>query len=382
LLCVLLYYYKKNLFQRHLKAVAFLYLLLSAPFIITAQVKSVDTLPHLKSHKIKKGKTVLFPAISYAPETNIALGASVMHFYRSSADAKLSQISANMLYTLNNQFINEITASNYLKRNAYLIKAGLKMNKFPEKYFGIGNKTTDENAELISYQLIKTDFSILKKILNNTYLGLKYNYAKYYDIQSDRLSNSGLDTLTGNKNNSNSGLGISLVHDSRDNEINSTKGWYAEISSIWNNKKIGADENYYALDVDIRKYRQLRSGAVLAYQAVLNIKNGTVPFTQLSYLGGSSMMRGFYAGRYRDNDLLALQAEYRKKLFGKWGFTLFAGAGKVCHTADELGLYDLQHSLGFGFRRSLSKNNKVNLRIDVGYGNGNSNVYINIGEAF
>lgn len=382
LLFIIMLFYKKSRFSKGSKQILRLGSLLLFPILANANSTLTDSLPATKSFKIRKSKTILFPAISYAPETNLSLGASIMHFYRSTADAKLSQINANMLYTLNNQFINEITSSHYLKQNRYLMKADIKLNKFPEKYFGIGNKTTEANTELISYHLLKTNFSLLKKVWTHTYVGLKYSYAGYYHIQSDRLLHSALDSLARSSGNCSSGIGFSLVYDSRDNEMNCTKGVYTEINSIWNHKKIGSDEDYYMLDADIRKYRQLRSGAVLACQAVLNVKEGNIPFTQLSYLGGNMIMRGFYAGRYRDNDLLAFQTEYRRKLLGKWGFTLFAGAGKVGHTVEELGFHDLQHSLGFGFRRSLSKSNKVNLRIDIGYGNGNSNIYINIGEAF
>lgn len=78
------------------------------------------------------------------------------------------------------------------------------------------------------------------------------------------------------------------------------------------------------------------------------------------------IMRGFYAGRFRDKDLLAMQAEYRKHLVGNRGLVLFAGAGKVSNSIDGINLKDLQHSLGFGFRRTISKQHHLNLRMDVG----------------
>jgi outer membrane translocation and assembly module TamA len=115
---------------------------------------------------------------------------------------------------------------------------------------------------------------------------------------------------------------------------------------------------------------------------MVKIKEGEVPFTQLSYLGGGNIMRGFYAGRYRDNDLVAAQAEYRRPIWRNWGIVLFAGVGKVGKSLDDLHVKDMQHSLGFGFRRTISKQQKINLRMDVGYGNGQCNFYINIGEAF
>ena len=332
--------------------------------------------------KNQKGKTVLFPAFSYAPETSVALGIAGMHFYKSSANAKLSQVNCNLLYTFNNQFINEAGLLHYTKENNYLLKATIGINKYPENFYGVGNKTNETTTEQVTYNSFKSEFAFLKKIKKDVYIGARYNYANYYHITSDKKVNSCLDTVTGNSGSINSGLGIAFIFDSRDNYTNTTKGWLLALDGTWNNLCFGADHNYFAMNADLRKFKQLHSGAVLALQGVLNIKEGEVPFTQLSYLGGSNIMRGFYAGRYRDKNLLAFQAEYRRKLIGKWGCVLFAGAGKVSNEIEELNLHELQHSLGFGFRRSITKKNKVNLRIDVGYGNGNSNFYINIAEAF
>ncbi|MFY7829181.1 MAG: BamA/TamA family outer membrane protein [Flectobacillus sp.] len=343
---------------------------------------SIDTTKKGPTSRIKKSKTVLFPAISYAPETNLALGVSAMHFYKQSGNATLSNISCNLLYTFNKQFINELNVVHYTSNNNYLFKAAFAFNKFPENFYGIGNKTEEQNQVTISYNAVKADISTLKKIHTNTYFGLYYSYANYYNIYADNTNSNLLDTLNGGKNNIKSGLGFEVLYDSRDNINNSSKGYYASLKTSWMNKALGSSTNYFSVDADVRKYRQLKSGAILALQGVAKIKEGEVPFTQLSYLGGNNIMRGFYAGRFRDNDLIAFQAEYRRHLWRQWGFVLFAGTGKVGSSIEEINTKELQHSLGFGFRRTISKQQKLNLRIDVGYGNGQCNFYVNIGEAF
>ena len=352
------------------------------PCLAEAQLANSDTTGTSKNQSTKKSKTILFPAVSYAPETSIALGVSAMHFYKTSTDARLSQISANALYTFNRQFINEVNLLHFTPGNRFLVKAGLALNKFPEKFYGIGNKTVEENAVTITYNVVKTDISLLKEIRKNTYAGIRYNYSNFYQVYQDNDASPILDTLTGGSGSVQSGWGIELLHDSRDNVNNSSKGWYALFDATWNNKFFGSGTNYFAFDADIRKYHTLRSGAVLALQGIVKIKEGEVPFTQLSYLGGGNMMRGFYAGRFRDKDLVAFQAEYRRHLWRNWGFVLFSGVGKVSPHLDQINNKDLQHSLGFGVRRFISKQQKVNLRIDVGYGNGQCNFYVNIGEAF
>lgn len=362
--------------------VAIILLVTATPCLAQAQLANSDTTGTSQNQLFKKSKTVLFPAVSYAPETSFALGVSAMHFYTTSADAKLSQISVNALYTFNRQFINEANLLHYNARNNYLVKLGFALNKFPENFYGIGNKTTEANAETITYNVIKTDLSLLKKIQKNFYGGIHYNYANYFNVYANNLASHVLDFLTGGDGSIQSGLGVELLLDSRDNINYSTKGWFALFDVTWNNTKFKSSTNYFAIDADIRKYHKLSSGAVLALQGIVKIKEGEVPFTQLSYLGGGNIMRGFYAGRFRDKDLVALQAEYRRHLWRNWGYVLFAGTGKVSSEWDQINGNDLQQSLGFGFRRSISKQNKVNLRLDFGFGNGQGNFYINIAEAF
>ncbi|PJJ76466.1 apolipoprotein N-acyltransferase [Thermoflavifilum aggregans] len=384
LLAVMIGFWRKIKRQKRVLtySIAIFLLVTSIPFFAQAQLADRDTTGTYKNQPTKKSKPILFPAVSYAPETSIALGVSAMHFYKTSTDARLSQIGANALYTFNRQFINEVNLLHFTPGNRFLVKAGLALNKFPEKFYGIGNKTVEENAVTISYNVVKTDISLLKEMKKNTYAGLHYNYSNFYRLYQDKDVPIVLDTLTGGSGNIQSGLGIEILHDSRDNVNNSSKGWYVLFDAIWNQHYFGSGTNYFAFDADVRKYHTLRSGAVLALQGIVNIKDGEVPFTQLSYLGGGNMMRGFYAGRFRDKDLVALQAEYRRHLWRNWGIVLFSGVGKVSPDLDQINGKDLKHSVGFGFRRLISKQHKVNLRMDVGFGNGQCNFYINIGEAF
>ena len=55
----------------------------------------------------------------------------------------------------------------------------------------------------------------------------------------------------------------------------------------------------------------------------------------LAMMGGESMMRGYYLGRFRDKNMLATQAEYRFLPFAfsnRWGaaaFVLFGSRKKI-----------------------------------------------------
>src|SRR5258706_1433458 len=99
---------------------------------------------------------------------------------------------------------------------------------------------------------------------------------------------------------------------------------------------------------------------ILAIQAFGNFVVGNAPFKELAELGGPRIMRGFYRGRFRDNYLTAVQAEYRMPLNKRIGVVGFAGLGKV-YNPKEVNVDGLHYSYGGGLRVNINKREKLNL---------------------
>jgi len=327
---------------------------------------------------VKKSKTVLLPAVSYAPETSVALGVSAVKLFAADR-SKNSQITTTAFYTFKNQFLIESNAQVYLKQSDMMVKAKFNLNKYPENYYGVGNRTEDSSKHLVNYTVIKLEGSLLKQLVTNLYLGPKINVSDYFNVYS--AQNAEVKGI-GDKGGLTTGLGFSMIYDTRDNILTATTGMYGDVSSVWNNTSFGGEFNYYSFDADLRKYFLVSKSTVIGLQAWVQLKTGDVPFLQLSYLGGSSIMRGYYSGRYRDNNLLAVQAELRQQLTTKLGVVLFVGYGEVADRLKQFAIRDLHQSMGVGVRRRLSKTEKVNLRMDIGFVNGKGNIYVNIAEAF
>lgn len=55
----------------------------------------------------------------------------------------------------------------------------------------------------------------------------------------------------------------------------------------------------------------------------------TAPFNALSLLGGSRRLRGYYEGRYRDQNSALVQAELRVDVFKRLGAVVFGGVGAL-----------------------------------------------------
>jgi outer membrane protein assembly factor BamA len=100
----------------------------------------------------------------------------------------------------------------------------------------------------------------------------------------------------------------------------------------------------------------------------------------LPTLGGSDDLRGFADFRFRDNNMVLFNAEYRWEAFSGLDLALFADAGQVAPTAREIDLRDMKTAAGVGFRFNTAK--KVFYRVDVGFSEEGTRIFMNFGHVF
>ncbi|MBI2832826.1 MAG: BamA/TamA family outer membrane protein [Acidobacteria bacterium] len=91
-----------------------------------------------------------------------------------------------------------------------------------------------------------------------------------------------------------------------------------------------------------------------------------VPFYLMDPLGGSHELRSFRRYRFRDRNLIMLQAEYRWEILTALDGALFYDTGKVEPRRADINFRDLETSWGFGIR--LGTNQRVVLRFDAAIG--------------
>jgi outer membrane protein assembly factor BamA len=128
--------------------------------------------------------------------------------------------------------------------------------------------------------------------------------------------------------------------------------------------------DFQRLDVEAQQYVPFfnkRRVIALRAKTSLTMNDGgqPLPFYMQPTLGGSDDLRGFRPFRFRDNNLLLMNAEYRWEVFSGLDMAVFADAGKVFAKRSQLDFADLETSAGFGFR--FNARNNVFLRLDVGF---------------
>jgi len=361
------------------------------PTSARAQTKPDTTQALVKREIITTRHTSIsaYPYAYYTPETELAFGAGGIVTFYTSDDRILrpSKSTVSAYYTTKKQYKFSLSPQIYFAQNTLFISSDLSYGYFVDKFWGLGGDTPETGDEgYTSHQFAfnaNVQVKPMKHLLGNTRTGLIFDLKNTH--MSDKEQNVFLlaDSVTGSNGGIYSGLGFNLVWDSRDNIFWPTKGVFSQGKAVFYGSALGSDFNYGKGEVDIRTYRALRAEKVLAFQLYLNtVGGGAPPFYTYPALGGQRTMRGYYEGRYRDKKYFATQMEYRSHLWKKFGYVAFAGVGNVTDRWGDQRLTDLKASLGGGLRYRFSKTEKVNLRVDMGFGRSTNGVYFGLEEAF
>ena len=118
----------------------------------------------------------------------------------------------------------------------------------------------------------------------------------------------------------------------------------------------------------------------VAVSYVNNDPDSRVPFYFLPYIGGSDTLRGFKEFRFRDENVVFLNAEYRWEAFAGLDMALFFDAGEVRANWEDIDFNDAKTSYGIGFRFNTYKS--VFMRLDLGFGGEGTQIFFKFGPAF
>ena len=332
-------------------------------------------------------KLINYPTVAYAPETSWELGVSSLYVYSANRDLsnRLSEIKAFTFYTLENQYGFWLDHALYTDENKWFFYGRARYQSFPLFYYGIGRETPSEHIALIDGEYLLFRERLLRETLPSLYFGLELDYqglnrVNYIDTETDfELPEVGA------MGSNNLGIGLGLLYNNIHNAMNPREGLYSEWAFMNYNTAAGSDYNMTTYVIDNRIYRPVKENTVFAAQLYGQFTSGNAPFNMLALMGGESLMRGYYLGRYRDKNLVAGQVEYRILPFEfskRWGASMFLAAGQVY--GDEYG-FNWDQFLptgGAGIRYLIFPEKDIYTRIDVSFTEEGRGVYFFIGEAF
>lgn len=339
-----------------------------------------------ESEPDRLGVTIL-PVVYYTPETRMAFGLGGLFTYRFGLifkQARPSTFFIGAIYTQMKQFTLQLKPELYLQKDSLLLTGNFLAERFPTKLWGIGPYTDDALEEVYTPQRFLMEIGFQKKFFPEVpiYLGLKYHLESTKIIETEPGKLLDQDLVDGSNGGLLSGPGMIISLDNRNNIFYPTSGFYLQANISWNDHFFGSDFDFFHIQLDLRHYYQVSDNQVLAIQGLAETNSGQVPFYKLARLGGDSLLRGFYQGRFRDMNLLAFQAEYRFPVWKRLGAAVFGAMGCLADRFRDISWDGLKYSAGFGLRFKIIPKENANLRVDFAFGPGNYGIYLKAGEAF
>jgi len=332
-----------------------------------------------------KPRFILYPTLVYSPETSVEIGFSsllLFHAKNNYKENRLSEIQAFTFFTLKSQYGIWLEHAIYGDQDRWFFLGRARFQRFPLLYYGIGPGTSDDQEIEVDALNVQLRERVLRKIIKNVFAGFEVDYQRLYRVRFEEPKEG---YPAGSDGSSNLGLGVGIVYDNRHNVLNVRDGFFGEVALLNYRKQWTSDYDFYSINLDTRYYRTVREKQVLAWQLAGNFLSGEVPFNQLALLGSETIMRGYYAGRYRDKAYLASQIEYRWLPFAfsrRIGGVAFVAAGAVAPRPDEFQWKNILPTGGVGLRYLLFPKKDIFLRFDLGFNREGLNFYIFTGEAF
>lgn len=175
-------------------------------------------------------------------------------------------------------------------------------------------------------------------------------------------------------------LGGLVEYDSRDHLTNPYRGTFVRIQQQFYPRFLGNKYAFSATTVHASQYIPAWRGGTFAVAVDGNFTYGNTPWGLLSTFGGRNTMRGYFEGRYRNKSAITACVELRQHVWRRNGVVVWGGAGTVFDKFKEINSRTILPNYGVGYRWEFKQ--RVNVRLDLGFGRGVSGFIFSINEAF
>ena len=346
---------------------------------------------------VKSTHLSALPIAGYSLQTGFAAVVSAnLGFYTTAHQhqkEKISSLLTSVTYSQYSQIIFPVQADIWTKNDKYNIITDWRYMKYPSTTFGLGGHSNINDGYTIDFNYVKLHQTLMRKISKDFYAGIGYFFDYFWNVKevnpppgvTTDFQKYGLaNTVTA------SGIAFRLLLDTRKNQINPDAGWYVNIVDRPNLSFMGSDNNWQSLLIEVRRYFNFPNNsknvfAIWSYNWLT--VSGKPPYLLLPSTGWDDFFntgRGYIQGRYRGQDMVYLETEYRFQVThdGFLGGVFFANAqsfSKELSTQFQI----IAPGAGAGIRIRLNKFSGANLCVDYGWGlNGSQGVSVNLGEVF
>lgn len=307
----------------------------------------------------------------YATDIGFGIGVVASGLYSTNRKDSLTPISNIALQgdiTHTGFVLVGIRGNNIFTRAKWRIDYSVYFYRFPSAFWGLGYDMGNDAANATKFDRIqffaRADF--LYRAAKNFYIGPTIGFDWATGARFKAKDEALLDKLLGDKPRTTRAFhyGATLSYDSRDFIPNPYKGIYVMLKQ--RNYTDFSSKPYFSTLVQFNFYQQMWEGSVLAYDLYGQFNYGATPWTMMAPIGGSYRMRGYYEGRYRDDNMITTQIELRQRIWRRIGAVAWVGGGNVWGQGSAFKWAHTLPNYGVGLRWEFKK--RVNVRLDYGFG--------------
>lgn len=345
------------------------------------------------------------PVLGYSPEKGLEIGAAMLYSFYADHRHPGVHTRNSTLYlipaiTTKHQYKVDLRTDIWTRENLWHFRGGLRYQYFPFYFYGLGDTTHAADKSLVDNRRFRAQFDAERRITGHFYAGISL---EFQDDEYQSSDHKGIyETMPLNYKSGGHELmaGITAVFDNRDNQNYTTHGTFLRLN-LANALNFASSQTVYTVDLRGNQFFSLSKKSVIGLNGYFrSVQGDNIPFYLLPELGSDQIMRGYYTGRYRDQNYLAGQVEYRyfvdpkiRVKLGKWdlhpkfALAAFAGAGDVFNN-HNFDLGNFKPSLGAGVRYFYDEHAKLTVRIDGAIGEKRpgearqKGLYLSLAEAF
>lgn len=249
------------------------------------------------------------------------------------------------------------------------VDLGVNYDYIPdESFFGIGNDTDEEDETDFGLAQINSSVTVGKALYRYVRLGVAVTLDQFFIFRGEdedipTLQTVFADTRLPGLDGDGLFLGpqLRLYLDFRDTDWRPRRGVWFYTYGGFKREVTGKDLGFWLTGTDVRVYLEapwLTERVLVLRSALLtshSFEGTDIPFYSLNAFDGTNTVRGYSGGRYRDNEMLIVSAEYRfliwEKVRAKFDGVVFVDAGQVRDRMFEDASVDGFHlGAGGGFR--------------------------------
>jgi len=376
----------------------------------------------LKPKPPKNSFLLIVPVIASNPSAGFIFGGGLSYVLKTrTAITRLSSISANATYSTKGQLNLNVKSNMFVLKDKLVLNGDWRFQVFSEDTYGLGTNrkqysngdfvngingvqtNEDSVAQLLKYNLIRFHETGSWNLFPNFFAGIGFQFDEYSAIKDAAFDNgdsnrafhyqySKANGFNADKYNV-AGWCLNLLYDSRDNQVNAYKGYYANVNYSLNSKVFGSTQSSQLLLVEYRSFHALdgnKQRNILSFWLYGNVvTNGKVPYLYLPALGYDQRQktgRGYPFGRFRGEGMMYGESEYRfpiSKRTGILGGVVFANVTSTSDKSNDVKLMQyLRPGYGAGLRVMVDKQSRTRLNIDAAVGNGKLGFYFGALETF